>query len=302
MKKNSLKKVFAALALSTVAATSISAISAAAAESVDYANGTYTYELPDGTEMTVNSDQMANAPAKNVITIETKEITAEEAKAGVEVTLNVSVSSGDWASTGVHFNHDTTNLEATNRAWATSVAMSEALGSKKIEQSSTGWFFTTAGDQACGCTEYATLTYKVIAEDPQPGDFYPVTLDFVQYDKFGNVANNSFDSGIEKVEANRLSIGWAFLNRVNGGIKIKEEEPTTEPTTEPSTEAPTTEPTTEPSSEAKTTEAPKTTTAKATTKKGTTSSPKTGVAGVGVAAAGLVVAAGAAFVLRKKED
>lgn len=297
MRKNSLKRIFAALALSAVATTSVASISAfaeeagttedtttedteAAAEVGPTADGGFYYEDVAGNLILATADEIAASSVQPVVTVDTV-----ESEAGAEVTLNISVNSGDWNSTGIHVNYDTENLELVSRQWSMDIALSDSIGTKKIEEYDGGLFFTTAGDNVAGTTNYASITFKV-TEEAQPGDFYPVTIDYVKGDIFSSTTVDE--------TTKQLMTAYTFTKGiVNGGVQIPEEETTTTTTTT-TTVAEVVETTTTTTTTAKpvttTTAAPK------------TESPKTGVAGVGVAAAGLVVAAGAAFVLRKKED
>lgn len=301
MKKNSLKRIFAALALSAVATTSVASISAFAEEGTTEAPTETVTEAPteEDTEAPTEAptaagpsadggftaDEIAAAPVKATITMEKKSLTVAEA-AGKEVTLTYSVNVGNWASTGVHIDYDS-RLELTAKKWSDAVNDNESIGAKKFQEYTNGLFVTTAADADTGITgTIVTLTFKV-PSDAKAGDFYPVTFNYVPKDLFTNAKDD---------ETGKLMQAYTFTQGlVGGGIQIVDD----------ATAAPTTVTTAKTTTTAKattvtTTTAKAGTTTTASTKK--TESPKTGVAGVGVAAAGLVVAAGAAFVLRKKED
>ncbi|MCD7811445.1 MAG: NPXTG-anchored protein [Ruminococcus sp.] len=314
MRKNSLKRIFAALSLSAVAVTSVTCIGASAEEETTEASeetteaseetteaeddstdssltlgaqddGGWVYEDVDGSYVKIDADTIADSPAKNYITVD-----EVEGAAGEEVTVNVSIlGDGDWVATGIHVYYDTENLELVSYGWGDGVKDSLVIGAKTIALGDDGSvFFTTGGTGASGITDFATLTFKV-TDDAVAGDYYPVSISYVAGDLCTNIEYSSYDQ--------KVITGFAFLNYTNGGVYIPEEE--TEATTE-ATEATTAD---EEEETTTTTAAAAATTTTTTTAKGTaTSSPKTGVAGVGVAAAGLVIAAGAAFVLRKKED
>ncbi|MBQ8296707.1 MAG: NPXTG-anchored protein [Ruminococcus sp.] len=319
MRKNSLKRIFAALALSAVATTSVASISAfaegeatepttaeettaeettaeettagdttaeettaadttaeettadTAASEGPTSDGGFVYKDVAGNYITLTADEIAGSSVKPGVTVDTV-----EGAAGAEVTLKVSVDTTAWNSTGIHVNYDSANLELVSASYHLDVLTS--ITTKKPTLYDGGAFFTTAGDIDAGTNNYAELTFKV-TDAAKPGDFYPVSIDYVP----GDIFTSSTTDEDTKV----LMTAYTFTKGiVNGGVQIPGEE-----TAAPTTVAPTAAPTTA----APTTKAP----TKAPVK---TESPKTGVAGVGVAAAGLVVAAGAAFVLRKKED
>lgn len=336
MRKNSLKRIFAALALSAVATTSVVSISASAADessadessasdvenpddssaddssaddssaddssaddssaddsSADDSSSEDPTEAPtdapaqkqgptsdggfvvknvDGSFTTLSASEIAGSQLKPGVTVATV-----EGKAGAEVTLTVDVSTADWNATGLHVNYDS-NLTLVKASWSDGVKDSNALGAKNISEYAGGVFFTTGGNAGAGTTNYAVLTFKV-ADSAKAGDFFPVSIGYVE----GDIFTSSVADDTTKV----LATAYTFTKGItNGGVKIPDAATPAATTAAPTTVA-----------KATTTKAA-TTTKKAPVK----GSPKTGVAGVGVAAAGLVVAAGAAFVLRKKED
>ncbi len=293
MRKNSLKRIFAALSLSAVAVTSVTCIGASAEEesteesteasedtddSSDssltpgaQSDGGWVYKDVDGSYVYIDADTIAASPAKNYITVD-----EVEGAAGAEVTVNIAIEgTGDWAATGIHVNYDTENLTLTSIDWSDEVYMSNIILAKTYLEYDGGVFFTTAGSSASGITTYASLTFTV-TDDAVVGDYYPVSIGYVDGDLCTNIEYDSYEQ--------KVITGFAFLNCTNGGVYIPEEGEVAAIAEEEEEEEEEEEATT-------------------TTAMGTaTSSPKTGVAGVGVAAAGLVIAAGAAFVLRKKED
>ena len=298
MRKNSFKRIFAALALTAVATSSVASISAFAAEGDGpTADGTFIFE---GTEY-----DPAGATVKPVLSMSKITLTESEAKALVEadtaVEIALTVSGGtdaSWASTGIHMFYDDRLTATTNRVGKIDVTFGDAVAdltplSEENKTGRAGVFVTTGGTGDFGFDgTYFTMNVKLPA-DVAAGEVYALDLEYVEGDLFTNKADD---------EAGRLMQAYTFVNGLDDGyieIVADPTEPPTEPVTTTTTTAATTTTTTTTTAKATTT----TTTAKATTTTtAKTDSPKTGVAGVGVAAAGIVVAAGAAFVLRKKED
>lgn len=294
MKKNTLKKVFASLTLSAVAAVSVTAVTASA---VDW-NASIT-DMNFG----ATADEIAALSDEDKVTLS---IDTKEAKPGDSVTLSVSTNSGNWSALGIHVAYDNA-LTLEKSALSNSILLSELdkattknpFDFTTLEVGKKGVLFGASASYnfgADGTGEIASLTFTV-PEDAQPGDFYPVS--FYIHNNEDELQN---EAGI--ASGSRAMQAWTFNNGlVDGGIQIAAEETTTtaETTTAPETTTTTAKPVT-PNKPGSTTPKATTTPKKTTTTVAKKDSPKTGVSGVGVAAAGLVAAATAAFVLRKKED
>lgn len=297
MRKNSFKRIFAALALTAVATSSVASISAFAAEGDGpTADGTFIFE---GVEY-----DPAGATTTPTLSMTKKTYTESEAKAlaeagtPIEISLTVSGASAAYASTGIHMFYDDRLGVTLDPFGSVNVKFGEAVSyltpmSEENKTGVPGVFVTTGGSADKGLDGVFYTMNVTLPTDVKAGDVYAFDLAYVEGDLFTNKADD---------EAGRLMQAYTFVNGLDDGyieIVADPTEPPTEPVTTTTTTAATTTTTTT-TAKATTT----TTTAKATTTTtaAKTDSPKTGVAGVGVAAAGLVVAAGAAFVLRKKED
>lgn len=305
MRKNSFKRIFAALALSAVATTSVASISAFAEGELTagpQADGSFNFVQKDGTIATYTADEIAGAVTKPTLSMSKITLTESEAKALVEadtpVEVSLSVSGADklWCSSGIHMFYDerlTPALDDFGLADLQFASTRLTPLSKENQTSRAGVFSTTGGDGDYGRDGVMWTLKIMLPEDVAAGEVYTLDLDYVSGDLFTNHADD-LDG--------RLMQAYTFVNGLDDGYIEIVEDPTEPPTTTTTVAATTT--TTAAATTTTTAKATTTTTAKATTtttgKK--TDSPKTGVAGVGVAAAGLVVAAGAAFVLRKKED
>lgn len=297
MRKNTLKKVFASLTLSAVAAVSVSAVTASAAEW-----GSAVTDKNFG----VSADEIAAVEPKITLTIDTKQIKASDQDQ--EVTLNFSSDSGSWFGLGIHIVYDNA-LTLSKSTWGQGILNTDLDVAKsksefdftKLPVGKKGILYAASASAdfgADGTGVIGSLTFTVPA-NTEPG-FYPVNF-YIHNDEdeFQNDAGNT--SGSKALQA------WTFNNGlVDGGIEIVAPETTTTPaettTTAPETTTTTAAPVVTTTKGATTTKAATTTKKAATTTAAKKDSPKTGVAGVGVAAAGLVAAASAAFVLRKKED
>lgn len=308
MRKNSFKRIFAALALSAVATTSVASISAfAEGTSVGpQADGSYVKD-ENGTLITYSADDIAGAATKPTMSASKITLTESEAKANPTVTVEVSVSGADkmYASTGVHLYYDQRLTMAIDDFGYPDVVYGDAaakLDQKTAEPGKTekGGLFVASGAKADFGRDGVLYSINfTLPEDVAAGEKYDLDLAYEAGDLFTNNADDL---------EGRLMEGYMFTQGLSDGYIEIVEDPTEPPTTTTTTAATTTttaaDTTTTTAKPGTTTTAKPTTTGKATT---TTTgkkadSPKTGVAGVGVAAAGLVVAAGAAFVLRKKED
>ena len=335
MRKNNLKKVFAALAMSAVAvsATSVAASASdytdsirtgnkALAEAgedqkaVEYNASAYkassAYQSPDGATITPT------------ISIDKVEVKADGAAGStVPVKFKVSGANGKYASVGIHFVYDE-RLTIGNITQPKSIVNDDTgeetfVGSSGLTLSKSPIndglaFFAFMGDDNNGQDgELVTVRFTLPA-DAKGGDLYPIGVEFMSND----TAEDGFGD-VPRTDAGKLMQAYVFTQGIeNGYISVlKDEEPSTEEdSSEPETESDTTaEDTTaeedtaaEDTTAAEGTEADTTGAAGSTTGSAATTTQKaedsvpTGVAGVGVAVAGLAVAVGTAFVLRKKED
>lgn len=340
MKKNSLKRVFSAIALTAVAAsaTSMAAFAEGTTVGDEYNGFTMDEILNEATvkpELFVAIDGQRGGKVYNL---------AEVAGQTVNVTINVKGAADKYCSTGLHIYYDKRLEIPRNRVGRLNVTGGEAqelLTTKTpdedptaAEQDMLGFFVTTAGDDDFGYDGVFWQFDVKIPADAQEGDVFPIDIIyksnpnaedlFVNKDRnregklmqayvftkgiYNPKENNTFAASAEdlaKVKA------LADINKsMDGYIAIADAVTTTTTTTTTTTAAPTTTttaaPTTTTTAGATTTTtagATTTTTGKATTTTtGKTEPPKTGVAGAGVAVAGLAVALGTAFVLRKRED
>ena len=285
MKTNTIKRAFAALAVSAVA-LSASAITASAETAKGYtstgkAAADFKGAALDLTQKTISLDE-----AKNVQTI-------------------VLAAKGDgtqFDSTGIHIKFDA-GLELVQteymeeKVWA---APQTAVKTYEAVQDGTDGLFLTFANSTPKAATTAGLklwAFDVKVKNPEAGKKYPIEIAYEDGDLFDL-------KGSADTEAIR---DYAFSNVTQGYIAI--EDVTTTTTTATTTTTSTTSTTTTSTTSTTTTSGSKTTTtsAKTTTKKVSTTkpkdnSPKTGVPGAGIAVAGLAVAIGTAFVLRKKED
>ena len=295
MKKNTLTKALAAVAVSAISVSSM----AMAVSAADYSG----------------AGDAANAVKKNTITIDTVELTESQAKDivanGGAVTIAVHLgSAGDGAevnATGLTFEYDSNITPVKTKGKSVAIDLSsqpvESEPAAELE-GRTALFLTTA--ETDPITSAMMADYKTdvlysfdftLPESVAAGDFYPVAISYNDGDRF------TYGQGTSDAELGDQA--YTFTQGItNGGINI-----VADPIVTTTTAAPTPTVTTTTKAASNNTPAATTTgaaTAKTTTTKAAdtkkTDSPKTGVAGAGVAVAGLAIAAGTAFVLRKKED
>lgn len=300
MRKNSLTKALAAVAVSAIAVSSVATVAYA-----------------------------ADPVQKNTVTVGSVELTVSEAQElaanGTTVAIPISVGSeGDGVrlnSISLSYYYDSELTAAKTKGQivegailsgptTSNLADGTVTDAEGNEKTATGIFLAAAW---AASEDYPELNADVI-NDYETNVLYTFNFQLPADHEF--VAGESFPVEIHYNTGDRFTYGegtseveladeeWSFANGItNGGITIvadETDEPTTTTTAAPADDTTTT---TAASTTAASTTAAATTTAKATTttaKK--TDSPKTGVAGAGVAVAGLAIAAGTAFVLRKKED
>jgi hypothetical protein len=328
MRKNNLKKVFAALAMSAVA---VSATSVAASAS-DYTDAIRTGQANEAVEYNASAYKASSAyqsadgatitPTISIDKVEVKEADAPGSTQAVK--FKVSGASGKYASVGVHFVYDQ-RLTIGNITQPKSIvddatgdetyvgSSGLSLSQSKIEPGLA--FFAFMGSDNNGQDGELVTVRFTLPDDAKGGDLYPIGVEFMS----NATAEDGFGD-VPRTDAGKLMQAYVFTQGIeNGYISVLETPTETEPSSEeessePETESDTTaedttaedtaaEDTTAEGTQADTTGAAGSTTGSAatTTQKAEDSVP-TGVAGVGVAVAGLAVAVGTAFVLRKKED
>ncbi|WP_028516031.1 NPXTG-anchored protein [Ruminococcus flavefaciens] len=287
MKTNTIKRAFAALAVSAVA-LSATAINASAETAVGY---TSTGKAAGFTGASLELTQ--------------KTITLDEAKNAQMITLSAKSTNGTkFDSTGIHITYDA-GLELvpiTIKGKNVNAEDMQVYGTyKAVTDGDNGLFLTFGNDETFSAAADGTALwqFQLKVKNPEAGKKYPINVSFTDGDLFD--LKGSADT--EKIR------DYAFSNVTQGYIEIvapPTTTTTTATTTTTSTTTSTTTTTTTPTSS--TTKASATTTKAATTTKkvsttaANANSPKTGVPGAGIAVAGLAVAIGTAFVLRKKED
>lgn len=292
MRKNSLKKMFASLAVSAVAVASVASMSVFAAGLQE--DGTFLY--PDGSSVSAEEIEACTAKASlTASTPKTKMTLAELEAANYTIPVTVSIDMSKWTTVNFHLFYDDAlkivkdeDLDIVEKEFGDAV---KNLDAKSIDENDTsaiptGIFFSSGCKAPLGVKgDIYTVNFTVNKDTVKVGDKFVFDLKYEDGARFMVSAEN-------KVEE-----AYLFSHLNDTYVEIIEEPATEAPATEaPATEAPATEAGTQAGTPAAT-QAP-------TTKPGG-GSPDTGVAGVaglGVAAAGLAVAAGAAFVLRKKED
>jgi hypothetical protein len=289
MKTNTIKRAFAALAVSAVA-LSATAINASAETAVGYTStgkaAGFTGASLELTQKTITLDEAANA---QMITISAK-----------------STNGTKFDSTGIHVSFDE-GLELvpiTIKGKGVVAEDMQLYGTyKAVTDGDNAIFLTFANDETFTAAADGTALwqFQLKVKNPEAGKKYPINVSFVDGDLFD--LKGSADT--EKIR------DYAFSNVTQGYIAIGGVPTTTTTTpTTTTTATPTTTTTTVSStgSTSTTTKRSATTTKAATTTKkvsttaGKQNSPDTGVPGAGIAVAGLAVAIGTAFVLRKKED
>lgn len=288
MKTNTIKRAFAALAVSAVA-LSATAINASAETAVGY---TSTGKAAGFTGASLELTQ--------------KTITLDEAKNAQMITLSAKSTNGTkFDSTGIHVTYDA-GLELvpiTIKGKNVNAEDMQVYGTyKAVTDGDNGLFLTFGNDETFSAAADGTALwqFQLKVKNPEAGKKYPINVSFTDGDLFD--LKGSADT--EKIR------DYAFSNVTQGYIEIVAPPTTTSTTatTTSTTTSTTTTTTTPPTSTLSTTKASTTTTKAATTTKkvsttaANANSPKTGVPGAGIAVAGLAVAIGTAFVLRKKED
>lgn len=289
MKTNTIKRAFAALAVSAVA-LSATAINASAETAVGY---TSTGKAAGFTGASLELTQ--------------KTITLDEAKNAQMITLSAKSTNGTkFDSTGIHVTYDAGLELVPITIKGTKVNAEDMLvyGTyKAVTDGDNGLFLTFGNDTAFDAAADGTALwqFQLKVKNPEAGKKYPINVSFTDGDLFD--LKGSADT--EKIR------DYAFSNVTQGYIAIQDVTTATTTSTTTATTTTTSTTTTTPptsTSTSSTTKASATTTKAATTTKkvsttaANANSPKTGVPGAGIAVAGLAVAIGTAFVLRKKED
>ena len=287
MKTNTIKRAFAALAVSAVA-LSATAINASAETAVGY---TSTGKAAGFTGASLELTQ--------------KKITLDEAKNAQMITLSAKSTNGTkFDSTGIHITYDA-GLELvpiTIKGKNVNAEDMQVYGTyKAVTDGDNGLFLTFGNDETFSAAADGTALwqFQLKVKNPEAGKKYPINVSFVDGDLFDLKGN----ADTEKIR------DYAFSNVTQGYIEIVAPPTTTSTTatttttsTTTSTTTTTTTPTSSTTKASATTTKAATTTKKVSTTAANANSPKTGVPGAGIAVAGLAVAIGTAFVLRKKED
>lgn len=334
MRKNTLKSIFAALAVTSVA-VSATAMSSSASflgdnEPVAYGGAkTFMDNIADVAPEAAGEEGEAaykawlakDGAAKPALTIgdEVKdgygviEVYADEIDQPVTVNFTMAGADKKYSSFSWHVNFDNrlTLTDTTNGAKVGPALPAPGImfnptvlstGSTEEGNASAGqiWAATMAQAEDGGDGVMFTVEFK-LPEDAKAGDVYPIGIDDFFFSQF---SNDTFTNLNDDVDGQCMERYFFTENGAitNGAIKVIERP--TEPDTEPDTQADT-EAETQADTQADTTGAATTTSGAGSTTTTTakaTDAPPTGVAGVGVAAAGLALAVGTAFVLRKKED
>ena len=314
MRKNTLKSIFAALAVTSVA-VSATAMSSSASflgdnEEVAY-NGAETFmaNIADVAPEAAGEEGEAaykawlesDSAVKPALTIDTIEVYEDEIDKPVTVNFTMANADKKYSSFSWHVKFDN-RLALTDTTYGAKVgpalpAPGITFQPAVLNDGTDGnegqiWPATMASAEDGGDGVMFTVEFKLPAE-AKAGDVYPIGIDDFFYSQFSNDTFTNLDDNADGQFMER----YFFTENgaiTNGAIKVIERP--TEPDTEPDTQADT---------QADTTGAATTTSgagSKTTTTAKATDAPPTGVAGVGVAAAGLALAVGTAFVLRKKED
>jgi len=285
MKKNTLRKTFAAMAISAVAVSSATATLA-----TTHAEGDFPKAQLSLSEVKVDIKDIANP---------------------VKIDYSVSGVAGQWESTGVHIDFDSrlTIKEKTATAIGTkgsAVDDIEIFKAVKDESVAVPSVFITTASSVPGSNGVIYSFDVIVPANAKVGDKYEIKFRYKSGDLFTSTTQGSSTAMTE----------WAFANAKNGYIEITGvEETTTAPAT--TTTAPTTTTTAE-TTTVTTTSVSGTTTSNTATNTATNTTAKTsavtsstsggaintgvhGVTGVAVAAAGLAATGAAAFVLKKKD-
>ena len=328
MKKNTLKSVVSALAVSAVA------LSASAMTVFAGAAGGQKYDLGDL--------DLSKATVKPTLTLSSEKLDYDAAK-GATVTITLTVGGADkkYAATGLHVNYDSRLKLVPNEddELATKGPAGSGLGAEIQPDGTHGIFMATdaSGDKGKNGVLWS-FDFQLPTEIDINGDKFPIEIVYQTKpsaeDLFTNVA---------KDEVGELMQAYVFTQGVTQGVIEVAPSPTTTPTTtrtttttvKSTTSTTTSKTTSSTSSTSKTTSSttttkvtsstsststvstsstsakasgsakttkPATTTKKAATTGKASNASKTGVAGAGVAVAGLAIAVGTAFAFRKKED
>ncbi|MBR3759374.1 MAG: NPXTG-anchored protein [Ruminococcus sp.] len=314
MNKNTLKRVFSALAVSAVAVSTTSMFASAETLSnpcdlQDNKEAAYVDFYSTSPNTKITAAEAANAETKLNITIDKIDLTLEQAKANPVQTVNFNLAGEELkiSTFGLHPIWDTRlTVEKSGLKYVKRQdAFSEFSFGEDVSNLDKGYLTVTGmcDMEANSTGSMFSINFR-IPDNAKAGDLYPIGI---RYQNPGNTMDQftglKYDS-----EACMLMEAYVFTQGItNGYIKIQPEatssstsSTTTTTTTTTGAAIDTTTTTTgkktTTTTKAKTTAKPKAT----TTKK--QDPPKTGVAGVGIATAGLAVAIGTAFVLRKKED
>ena len=245
MKKNTLKRVFSAIAVSAVAVSTTSVFASAEAGE-NYCNKQDNKEAPyqdyysSNPYTTIDAAEAANATVKPQITIDKIELTLEEAKANPTQTVNFTLGEGcddKICTIGMHPIWDTRLTPA--KSGRSYVKRGEAFDNFQFSENADyldEGFLTISGMTSLpedGMIGYNTAGVMfsmqfTIPDTAKAGDLYPIGI---RYQNPGNTSDQ-FTSYKYDSEESMLMEAYAFTQGItNGYIKIEDEGTTTTTTT-----------------------------------------------------------------------
>lgn len=289
MKTNTIKRAFAALAVSAVA-LSATAINASAETAVGY---TSTGKAAGFTGASLELTQ--------------KTISLDEAKNAQMITLSAKSTNGTkFDSTGIHITYDA-GLELvpiTIKGKNVNAEDMQVYGTyKAVTDGDNGLFLTFGNDETFSAAADGTALwqFQLKVKNPEAGKKYPINVSFTDGDLF-DLKGSADTEKIRDYAFSNVTQGYIAIEAVTTATTTSTTTATTTTTTTTTTTPPTSTSTSTTTKASATTTKAATTTKKVSTTAAKSNSPKTGVPGAGIAVAGLAVAIGTAFVLRKKED
>ncbi len=219
MKKNSLKRVFSALALTAVAASTVSMTSFAETAlygAEDYVNASkigFTQEEIDASEI------------KPTITVSNEILTLEEAQSNRTRTATITVGNANalYASTGLHVYYDsrlTIPKNVLNKPDIEAGLGGKYLATKTpdpdptaADQGMSGIFIASAADDNNGLDGVLWQIKFELPEDVKAGDVFPIDIFYKSNpnakDLFTNAKNNN---------TGKLMQAYVFTRAINNGI------------------------------------------------------------------------------------
>ena len=233
MKKNNLKKVFAALAVSAVAVSTTS-VAASASEYTDaIRTGQANEEVPyDAASYTTSDQYMSPEGATITPSVKIQKVEVKEAEApGKTVTVDFTVSGADekYASIGMHFVYDE-RLTLKNITQPTAKGQddegnpintgSSGLSFQKNLMNEDGKkgmaFFATAGPDNLGKDGVLATARFTLPENAAAGDLYPIGVEFSS-----NATSVDGFADVPRTDAGNLMQAYVFTSGIeNGYIKV----------------------------------------------------------------------------------